>query len=63
MFPMMNSFLIGLKMNLKKGKLLEGYLGKSIKPLHDDEVNENIKKLIGVAVGMKDMSGNMPLRR
>ncbi len=57
---MMNSFLIGLKMNLKKGKLLEGYPGKSIKPLHDDEVNENIKKLIGVAVGIaKDMSGNM----
>ena len=57
---MMNSFLIGLKMNLKKGKLLEGYPGKSIKPLHDDEVNENIKKLIGVAsCYAKDMSGNM----
>ena len=60
---MMNSFLIGLKMNLKKGKLLEGYPGKSIKPLHDDEVNEKklvgrplVKKAIQIA---KKMSGNM----
>ena len=60
---MMNSFLIGLKMNLKKGKLLEGYPGKSIKPLHDDEVDEKklvgrplVKKAIRIA---KKMGGNM----
>ena len=51
---------VGAKNWGNKSKKKEGYPGKSLKPLHDDELDENIGKLIGVAVGIaKKMSGNM----